>query len=901
MKLVDAYLLENLVVYRGLETGGAVGRGWEITLPDMENADQAHVNSLEDDIRVILRQLGANSRMQLIWTVDSDYRRELLEYQKVTERCGHEWERLVRSERFERYWKRMLNRQLRRERLHFFVTSKVSTAGMPRGKGRRKAYEYLLDTSRRELDGYGELFEQIFGQMGGEARAMEDLDHFRLFHRFFNPSAADDAELDHASLFNPELSMGDQCFMGDAAPLERPHVGFYLGGYYHGIITLRTLPKTTYQGMIEQFTKLQMLDYSITCNITPRSVAGEILREEGDIVKLERAYRASQKVKLKATQEKKETKIRRLMSNQVVPYECQWIIRAWDTTPEGLRAKIAALTAAAHKMGGCQTYEAALPTSARNYYFASLPGWTWHGYRDNTHYVEDVNLANLLPLSATPVGMLDGAEALYDGANSNLIGVRTFEGNVGRERPAHGLILGSSGSGKSVFTIDLLTQTAPYYDYTVIVEEGLSYGTFTRLHGCEPVIVQPNGTLTFNYLDTGGLPLSPLHIANCTALLQLMTGLSADEDKNRMRAAVLGAQVQQLYDDTYQEWGAKHPDRLDEAARVALVLEEWIGTRMVAGSTWFDAFLDFREWRAANPNEASAMLAAWESGAVLRSLKNETGQVRNIAFALMTPAEMPQHSQLQSAMWLDAQGSGAANGEELGRLATLLKPWCRNGNYGAILDGETNVDLRGRVTHFELGFIPESAAELRAVAAFLITNQARNEIMTRPRSQRKRVILEELSAFLAVPNGDRITREFYERMRKYNCWVVSVIQQYDRIRNHPVRGSLMGNSRQVYMLKQQDRPDLDNICETFPIPDVTKGSIMRFPDPSAIRQGEPWSGICYYHLGDHRPVIATARNFAAREMLYASSSSGEAYESRTRELAGRKDVLAAVIEAASNS
>jgi hypothetical protein len=275
--------------------------------------------------------------------------------------------------------------------------------------------------------------------------------------------------------------------------------------------------------------------------------------------------------------------------------------------------------------------------------------------------------------------------------------------------------------------------------------------------------------------------------------------------------------------------------------------------------------------------------------------------VRNVAYALMTPNEMPQHSQLQATMWLDAQGSGTEHADELGRIATLLKPWCRNGNYGAILDGATNVDLRGRVTHFELGSIPESAADLRAVAAFLITNQARNEIMTRPRSQRKRVILEELSAFLAVPNGDRITREFYERMRKYNCWVVSVIQQYDRIRNHPVRGSVMGNSRQVYMLKQQDRPDLDNICETFPLPDVTKSAIMRFPDPSAIRQGEPWSGLCYYHLGDQRPVIATARNFAAREMLYASSSSGEAYEARTRELAGKKDVLSAVIEATAKS
>jgi len=48
--------------------------------------------------------------------------------------------------------------------------------------------------------------------------------------------------------------------------------------------------------------------------------------------------------------------------------------------------------------------------------------------------------------------------------------------------------------------------------------------------------------------------------------------------------------------------------------------------------------------------------------------------------------------------------------------------------------------------------------------------------MSRPRNRCKRVILEELSAFLTIPDGDRITCEFYERMRKYNCWVFSVVR-----------------------------------------------------------------------------------------------------------------------------
>jgi len=60
----------------------------------------------------------------------------------------------------------------------------------------------------------------------------------------------------------------------------------------------------------------------------------------------------------------------------------------------------------------------------------------------------------------------------------------------------------------------------------------------------------------------------------------------------------------------------------------------------------------------------------------------------------------------------------------------LLLPWCRDGNYGALFDGTSNLSLTGKIAHFELGYIPDSAKELRAAAGFLITNHARKHIIT---------------------------------------------------------------------------------------------------------------------------------------------------------------------------
>ncbi len=70
-----------------------------------------------------------------------------------------------------------------------------------------------------------------------------------------------------------------------------------------------------------------------------------------------------------------------------------------------------------------------------------------------------------------------------------------------------------SGAGKSVTVCDLLSQTEGYFGYTVIIEEGLSYGIYTATveEGARPIIIHPDGDLTINYLDTKGLPLTPDH------------------------------------------------------------------------------------------------------------------------------------------------------------------------------------------------------------------------------------------------------------------------------------------------------------------------------------------------------------------------------------------------------
>ena len=108
--------------------------------------------------------------------------------------------------------------------------------------------------------------------------------------------------------------------------------------------------------------------------------------------------------------------------------------------------------------------------------------------------------------------------------------------------------------------------------------------------------------------------------------------------------------------------------------------------------------------------------------------------------------------------------------DQIDHLATLLSAWCAHGQYGKLFDGVTNVSLTGKIAHFELGYIPEQAMELKTAAGLLIAGFTRQHIISLPRALWKRIIYEELARFLDVPGGEKIVAESYAQLRKFNCW-----------------------------------------------------------------------------------------------------------------------------------
>ena len=894
----NGFFIRDLLVFNGLQKGGYVSKGFIFEAPDFNNASASELNAFQQQLSIMLASLGENQRLQIQWYCDSDYQQELLRYQNETKRATNVWTRRVRNERFVRFWKAMRERRLRRQKLIFYVSRKIETSPAfdASEKDLTQHYKYLLDQLDQEFRQIRDTLEAVFIGQGARITSMTDADHYRHYAAFLNPSYVERFNYDPMDTFVPSGSIQQNCWHSEG--VAQAESGFWMDGYYHTVISLSRWPKTTFPGIVHRLTNLSLLEYTITVNVEPLPVAREISKEEKAHERIAGDFASEGKLSLKTAIQKKQRKIDALAQGHTLPFNVLFVIRVWDKTKSGLNAKVMAIKSAINSMNGAQYFETSLPGTTRRLFYQTWPGWTWSKSAHQKLYAEHQYLADMLPVNSTFTGHLATAEALYEGNAGNLVGVKTFAGIHGEQTPQHAVLLGMSGTGKSVTVCDLLSQTEAYYDYTVIIEEGLSYGIYTQTvePKAQPIILQPDGALTLNYLNTAGLPLTSLHLSTATALVARMAGVSRDEEKQLLRQAQIAKYLNQLYDDVYHDWCRKHPGCVETLARKALGLAKFRKERMRTGASSLDAFVDFRDWETAHPEEVNAFLMAIEPSEIQKFAKSPTTarEVRNLAFSQFKSDEFPTHRMLQELLQLEASGSDK---EQLRHLATLLLPWCRDGGYGALFDGQTNITLTGRIAHFELGYIPDSARALKSAAGFLITNYTRQHIISMPRSLRKRNVYEEVARFLDIPEGEKIVRESYAQMRKFNTWNISIVQQYARFKESRIRSAVFGNSRQFFLMRQNDRSDLDDIAADIALPEVTKQSIMGFPLPDQ-QTGEKFAAFTYYHIDGQRTICGTAHNVASAEMLYCSSTSGERFEKRARELRQFTDIVEGIAHGA---
>ncbi|MDP3069647.1 MAG: hypothetical protein Q8N18_05130 [Opitutaceae bacterium] len=848
---------DGILLYGSMERGSLAARGYWIELPELRGASHERRNAFQEKVRAMLSLVTPGRGLQCQWHLDWDHRPEIVPYTERTAAITREAIRRVRNERSLRYGRRMLDRQLRRERLSVFLTienddysGNVGTRKSLRARNARR-----LEQLKAQFSEFEASLRVVFGAETA-LRAMDDAAHHACLYGFLNPSAALPGDSQVGPSVDSGLTIQENCWHSDG--VGQPDGGFVLDGLYHAVLVLSRWPKSTYPGIVSHLTSVGFLDYRITVNVIPSDTRHEVTREEHAMERLQGEYAEKRRHSLLVALQKKERKVENLAGGYARPFHVTYVLRTWDATREGLREKVALLKAAVRGMNGAQCFECGLPASAKKLFFASWPGWTHSAYRAHAVYAEDSYLADLLPFSATFTGRLSEAEALYDGSHDNLVGVATFA----HGSPQHAVIVGMSGSGKSEFTSDLLLQTGAFFEDTLLIDEGYSYRRFAEAMGVTPIVVQPDSPLTLNYLDTQGLPLTQLQLTSSVALLSRMIGEAADPEKSALRQAQLAQYLHQLYHDTFVDWSRRYPDQARGAERLACAVHRW-RERMPVSATPLEAFADLRDRRAAHEDEALGFFAALTEDDITRFAQEPATArlVAQTACAAWTPDEFPTHTAFVELL---AYGRFTEHPkDEIDRLATLLRAWSTAGQYGKLFDGQSNLSLTGGVTYFELGLVPEQAVELKAAAGLLISGFSRQHILSLPRAQRKRIIFEELARFLDVPGGEKIVAEGYAQLRKFNCWVVSIVQQYARFKQSRVRPAVIGNAKQFFLLRQADRTDIADLAHDLGLPESAVEAIQQYPMPEQLPATGRYSSVCYFLPTAQPPQCGTLRHIQA--------------------------------------
>jgi len=892
MKAPNGWISHDLLIWNELDRRGFVSKGFVLDVPDFRHASEHALDGFYQSVRQFLHTLDEGTRAQLRWSVDSNYRDELLAYHVVTEdRCTPgSWSAINRNERFNRCWQAMQEGRLRREKLVLFLSKRITVNAPVTADKKLIAdhYRRMVGQFNETFDQHGRVISSIFEPHGCRVSPMSTEDLFRYYATVLNPSYLRRDNYDPIGQFREEETIHQNCWhqglQGGKA------FGFFADGFHHNLIILKRRPQRTRRGIFWALTSLPFLDYSITVNLYPQNIRKEIARSERSLERVRGDYAAEGKFSLLTSKEIKEQRIRNLAQGDVVPLLYDYVVHVWDPTEDGLISKTRQIEAAFGQMEDAQCWTSNISSAAttKNIWFQTWPGWLWGKYTHHADSGLDEWLADMLPFSSTFTGHLKDAEALYDGSNRNLIGVRNFLSGT----PQLAVLLGMTRAGKSAFMCDLLSQTDPYYDFTLIVEEGLSYGIWTQAQGHTPIVIQPDGDLTLNYLDTQGAPLTNLQITTVAALVAKMMGHPADEDKRNLRLAQITQYVEQLYTDRFEEWISEDASRLDVVAREAMAALAYKAAHLPLSATFLEAWAELH----ANTDERKTLVAAPTAEDVSRFLKSpETERyVRNTAFACFKPTDYPTHDMLQQMMLVAPFPEHDRN--EINHMATLLSPW----NEQRLVCGHSTLSLTGRIAHFDLTYIPESNRQLKELAGFLIANYGRQHIITLPRGARKRVIFEEVARTLDIAGGEQLVSEFYAQLSKFSTWIISIVQQYSRFQRSGIRPIVFGNAKQFFFTRMNDRRDIEDVANDIDLSETTKEAISRYPLPEHLPENNKYAALTYYHLDARQPLCGTIHNRISPEMLFCSSSTGEDFDSRSRKLRQHKDIVEGILAEARN-
>lgn len=469
----------------------SLSSAYELELESLRVADPARADLFETQARAFLNALPADVTLQFVVQVRKGDPDSIAAYRQTAQRPDmEELSRLIVEKKCEALERKFLQRR----RFLLFVTSHPKdglvpvSPVIPRFKRPLRQVTAEFDALRRkEHAALDQVISERLHNLGIKSRRLAAQELLDLAYRHLNPGK----DTPPLARVTPLRTLREQAAI---TPLREEFDHVRVGNSYFRGVSLLRLPETAHPGYTWRL--LDSLwpdcDLNLTVHTLDAEKAVSQLKLKNNITRtlafsaMSKNYEAERK-----HQELDEllTEIR-ATAQRLFRFSLSVLVRAED--PETLRDKTSAVLGSFHDFASAE----GLADDMNHFrlFLGSVPG---HARLNNRQfYVQTDALSGFLPLSGSWRGSRQ-KKMLFETPLGELVGLDPFDDDL----PAkHGLILGTTGSGKSFTTNYILSAylAESPENHVVVIDVGGSYRKLARAFGGEYLEVELSEKFGFN-------------------------------------------------------------------------------------------------------------------------------------------------------------------------------------------------------------------------------------------------------------------------------------------------------------------------------------------------------------------------------------------------------------------
>lgn len=527
--------------------GSLVG-GLKVNLIDIECFDESKTNHLTMGLRSALNSVSEGTSLQFVLGVRSDYTDTLKAHKNGKTAEIHPLVESIAKFREKKLMSAMSEGELYRPELFVYVrVPAVQAKSVSIFKKKELFSEKSAEAYEETVEALGQNIETLissFGSLGLSCRELDREELVQNIYTFMNPKRSSGEPTPSVKTFDEldlEKDVLDEVdWLATQSPREQLVFGdlvlgfeqFTLDGFYHRVVTLKTLPEVTYAGMISDFLRLPFhYDLILSLDVPPQADEMAKLQQKRKmahsmaVTSGNKASDLESETKLSSTEEL----IRELLNTGQRIYATQLsVILKAPATPEGakqLNRNVREVLTRFRSLQGAEGLEESV--GAWKVLKGNLPAAPLS--LERARKMKTNNLVDFLPVYGPREGDLDPV-VLFRNRLNGLVSFNAFDPGLPNY---NSLVTGSSGAGKSFLNNCILLQELARGLRVFIIDIGGSYKKLTEALGGQYLEINLSDQYRINPFDLANPEEEPSN-QKIKSLLACIESMVSEDDKAKL-------------------------------------------------------------------------------------------------------------------------------------------------------------------------------------------------------------------------------------------------------------------------------------------------------------------------------------------------------------------------------